>query len=403
MKKVLGTLVIGMLLLVSHLGAGGWNNTLMGCRALGLGAAFVGVADDPSAVFYNPAGLAFQQERLALSLDGFYVMPEHIYTLPNGYTAESRYTTSIPQLFLSYKASERLTLGFGAYIPYAGGGIDWSEKALGFPFKSYLGVLSLTPSLAFQINDWISIGFNLNFYKGFLNVRTRMDPFGPMEADEVGSTLSFGAGLLLRPRENLRFGFSLRAPAKMRLEGTTAITVEAPQIGTVKMKLTSSTEFNLPWDLEAGVAYQPWSNFLLSLSVQYTMWSTLQQVDKTIQNVPFVGTLQEVEVMNFKNILIFHAGCEFRVAEGFYLRAGLGYDRSASPAESLNFTNIDVDKFTLLGGIGYRAGRVTLDFAYVYAQGKERQKSVITPLGFPALERYNMNVNILGLGVTFHF
>jgi long-chain fatty acid transport protein len=133
------------------------------------------------------------------------------------------------------------------------------------------------------------------------------------------------------------------------------------------------------------------------------MWSTLQEVNKTIQNVPLIGTIQEVEVMNFKNILLFHTGCEFQVAEGLYLRAGIGYDRSASPAESLNFTNIDVDKFTLLGGIGYRAGRVTLDFAYVYAQGKEREKSVITATGFPGLERYNMNVNILGLGVTFHF
>lgn len=36
-----------------------YSNYLVGRRALGLGGAFVGLADDPSATFHNPAGLAF--------------------------------------------------------------------------------------------------------------------------------------------------------------------------------------------------------------------------------------------------------------------------------------------------------------------------------------------------------
>jgi len=34
-----------------------------GARAAGMGEAFVGLADDASAVYYNPAGLAYQQGR----------------------------------------------------------------------------------------------------------------------------------------------------------------------------------------------------------------------------------------------------------------------------------------------------------------------------------------------------
>ncbi|MFQ6038753.1 MAG: hypothetical protein ACE5LV_09065, partial [Candidatus Aminicenantales bacterium] len=51
---------IAILGLASGLLGGGWNNTLMGARAIALGAAFAGLADDPSAVYYNPAGLVFQ-------------------------------------------------------------------------------------------------------------------------------------------------------------------------------------------------------------------------------------------------------------------------------------------------------------------------------------------------------
>ncbi|MFK7872696.1 MAG: hypothetical protein AB8C84_05920 [Oligoflexales bacterium] len=36
-----------------------YSNVLIGDRAIGLGGAFVGVSDDASGVFYNPAGLAF--------------------------------------------------------------------------------------------------------------------------------------------------------------------------------------------------------------------------------------------------------------------------------------------------------------------------------------------------------
>lgn len=403
MRKGVIVFSLGILFLSTQAWSGGWNNTLMGCRALGLGAAFVGVADDPSAIFYNPAGLALLEDRLALSIDGFYVDPKHIYTLPNGYTAESNYTTTIPQLFLSYKTSERMSVGFGAFIPYAGGGIDWQAKDLGFPFKSSLGIISFTPNLSYQISQDLSVGFNLNFYRGYLNVRTEMIPLGLIEEDEVGSSLSFGFGLLYRPTEKLNLGFTLRAPAKMKLQGTTTAIVSAPELGQMKMKLDSATEFNLPWDVEIGFAYHLWPNFLVSFSAQYTMWSVLDKVSKTIENVPIMGTIQEEEKLNFKNILVLHSGCELRLTRGLYVRAGIGYDRSASPEKSLNFTNIDVDKISFLGGIGYQTNNISLNFAYISAQGKEREKMVMTPLGFPGLETYNLNVNILGLGITFHF
>ena len=36
-----------------------YHNIILGDRAMGLGGAFVGVSDDASGVYYNPAGLGF--------------------------------------------------------------------------------------------------------------------------------------------------------------------------------------------------------------------------------------------------------------------------------------------------------------------------------------------------------
>jgi long-chain fatty acid transport protein len=377
--------------------AGGWNNTLMGCRAISMGGAFSGVADDPSAIFFNPAGIVFQKQNFNLSIDGFYVWPTHEYTLPTGKKAQSKYNSPLPQIFMTYRMSDKVTLGFGVFVPYAGGGVDWKKEELGTPFKSTLGIYSLTPSLAYQVSEKLSLGFVLNFYRGVLSVDTEMGSFGPMSEEENGSALSAGFGLMYKPTEKIGLGFSLRGPATLKISGTTSI-----NFGTMKLDLDSDTTFNLPWDLEVGFSYRFTESFLFSTSAEYTMWSTLDKVKKTIKDVPLSGDMNVDEVMDFENILILRAGFEYLLPQGVFLRAGVGLDQSATPDSALNINNIDVDKVTLLGGIGYKAGKMQIDAAYAYALGKERQRKFAS-FGLPLIEKYNLNVFILGIGVTFSF
>jgi long-chain fatty acid transport protein len=379
----------------------------MGARAIAMGAAFAGVADDPSAIYYNPAGLAFQNKKLSLSIDGFYIMPTHEYVSPVGSSVKSQYNSSVPQVFITYQTSERLTIGFGAYVPYAGGGVEWSEGQLPIPLlKSYLGVVSLTPTLSYQVNEKLSLGLNINFYRSVFEVDTVAESLGAMKTEESGSSLSAGFGLMYKPTERVSFGMSVRGPAKMTLTGKTTISVEVPGLGDVAFDLDSETRFNLPWDIEVGFSYKFSEKFLLTTSAQYTMWSTMNTLDKTIKNVPredfSTYDIQQSEPMNFKDILIVRAGMEYLISGGLALRAGLGLDRAATPAEYLNVANIDVDKFTLLGGIGYTTGRMRIDFAYILALGKEQQKKEFTPpFGLPGT--YNLSASIVGLGVTYAF
>lgn len=396
-KRVLSFL-FSLILIFTSLQAGGWNNTLMGWRALGLGGAFVGVADDPSAIFYNPAGLVFQREVFNLSIGGFSIWPTHEYVMPMGTKAYSNYNVSLPQVFLSYRTSPKVTLGVGFYVPYAGGGIDWKEEELGIPFKSTTGVYSITPTLAYHLNEKLSLGFCLNFYGSSMNVETRTAESGPLKSEESGSAVSGGLGVLFKPTEKIGLGLSIRGPARMKLSGKTWLTITVPQLGLLNLELNSETRFNLPWDVELGFSYRISEDILFSTSAQYTMWSALDKVEKTIKNIPVQGDLETFEPMNFKDILIWRAGLEYHLFGGVFLRGGIGLDRYATPAETLDFKNIDVDKVTLLGGVGYRTGRMQIDFIYAYAQGKERETTVSSCPG-----KYNLDVSLMGLGVTFSF
>lgn len=393
---------LGLFFVISvSLWAGGWNNTLMGCRALALGG-FTGVADDPSAIFYNPAGLAFQRQDFNFTIGGFYIWPTHEYVLPDGSRAQSKYNSSVPQIFLSYRTSDKVTIGFGAYVPYAGGGVDWKEEDLGIPFKTVLGIYTLTPAIAYQVSEKLSLGFNINIYRAVLDINTEIAPFMPLKSEESGSALSAGFGLLFRPNEKIGIGLGIRGPAKMKLSGKTSLPIPIPDMGMVTLDFDSETSFNLPWDIEVGFSYRLADNFLFSTSAQYTMWSALDKVEKTIINIPLPEASKTVEKMDFKNILIWRTGVEYVLPQGIALRAAFGFDRSATPEETLDFKNIDVDKFILLGGIGYRTGKMQIDFVYLYANGKEREKTS-TAFGFPLTERYNLDALIMGLGVTFSF
>ncbi len=393
---------LAFFMIVSGLWAGGWNNTLMGARAMALGGAFAGLADDPSAIYHNPAGVVFQNENFNFSVDGFYIWPVHDFTTNLGINAQSKFNSALPQIFFTYRMNERVTIGFGAYVPYAGAGVDWKRADLGVPLKSSMAVISLTPSIAYQVNEKLSVGINLNFYRGILDLKTEMESFGPISSEESGSSITAGFGLMYRPSERIGIGLSVRGPANMNLSGKTSITSFLPGLGTLNLKLDSETRFKLPWDLELGFSYRAADNLVLTAGAQYTMWSILDEVEKTIKNVPVIGDLKEVEDLNFNNILILHAGLEYVLPGGIALRGGVGLDRYASPEQTLSPTNIDVNKVSLIGGIGYRTGRTQIDFVYIHAQGKEREKTT-TQYGFPLVERFNLNVSVIGMGITFSF
>lgn len=402
MRKRTASICILLLLSVSSLGAGGWNNTLMGIRALGIGAAFVGIADDPSGIYYNPAGLILENQSLNFSINGIYIMPTHQYTVDNILSARSKNNTGIPQIFITYRASERIILGFGMFVPYAGGGVDWSAADIGAALSSHLGVISYTPSLSYRISEKFSLGININLYRGIFELNADTDLMGRLKTEESGSSLSASVGLMYKPNDRWRLGLSVRGPAKMTLTGKTLYTESVPGLGNVRFGSDSETAFNLPWDIELGFMHKFSDRLLLSTSAQYTLWSTLDKVTKTFKNIPGIGDLVEVEEMNFKDILIMRVGLEYMIPAGVFLRGGIGMDRAATPPEYLSINNIDVDKLTLLGGVGYRSGNMEINFVYVYANGKETERTN-TDYGFPLTESYNLNASIFGMGVTFSF
>ncbi len=100
----------------------------LGARATGMGTAFIATADDGTALFYNPAGIAFQPGR-RMEMDGLVVVglfrffpsstPEGQVVPVNGYSGSIKpHFIPIPSMYATQQINPKMTFGFGLFTPF---------------------------------------------------------------------------------------------------------------------------------------------------------------------------------------------------------------------------------------------------------------------------------------------
>jgi long-chain fatty acid transport protein len=186
MKKIqLSLLLLTILSLSASLFAGGFALSGVGSRATSMGGAFRGLADDATAMYWNPAGLANLEEN-QIDLGGTFIMPSGTWdptgtalTGVPGFSAKAfeaeKSLRSFPNLFVTMAKHPRLKYGLGVFVPY-GLGTTWDLYKLpsnktylpGFPekeFKSSISVIDIHPSVSYQLLPSLSAGLGLSVFQ----------------------------------------------------------------------------------------------------------------------------------------------------------------------------------------------------------------------------------------------
>jgi len=172
MKKGLLVLFLISIFAVSSLFANGLSLNSIGARALGMGGAMVGLADDPTAIYWNPAGLAGQNSSLyAFGTD---IIPFGTYKFATyGIDAKTKTNNyASPNLFANYNMG-KLALGLGIFVP-AGLGAEYKGADLipisgeDLEWMSKIAVIDIAPTVAYKINDMFSFGLTGNIFYGYV-------------------------------------------------------------------------------------------------------------------------------------------------------------------------------------------------------------------------------------------
>jgi long-chain fatty acid transport protein len=319
--------------------------------------AFAATADDPSAMFYNPAGNAFI-DRFTLEVGGFAILRptarlDGISPYPgDGYSAsmsKSPYGIGHGYAVLPLSDSVKLSAGF------------WTPNGLGVPWqnpdtfagrfinqRNDIRQIAVSAQLAVKLSDSVAIGAGPEFR--FTDVRlseniSAVNPFTQRVVDIAHVSIvsagepvkvGFAAGLLIKPCDRVRLGISYHSHMDVDLNGPASfgqIPTGSPQFdAAVAQSLPfgkgaqARTTLQFPSVTMFGIAYEVTPRLTLEADGNYTTWKVFDQTVLQIDGLP-----DTTLVHNWENTWTLRAGLTYKVGSRSWVAGGFVYDQTPQP------------------------------------------------------------------------
>ena len=365
-------------------------------EATARGDAFTATADNPSAIYYNPAGITqIPGDNFLVGAYGIYLQSK--YSPANGDTFRTKdQPQAAPQIFYTHAFDKvPVTLGVGLYAPF-GFALQWPDNA---PFRQMalrggITYVTLNPVLAWRISDTLSIaaGLNVNYARADLENGILPFSFPPNRFTFKGDGYSagFNLGLMWQPTKQHSFGFSYHSESKMDLSGQS--TVALP---TLVHDTHASTEFTFPQFMEAGYSFRPTPDWNFEADIDWADWHqlktlTLAQANSSSVSLPF----------NWRSSFIYEAGVTRYLPKGYRVSAGYIFSQNSVPDSSFNPLVPDSNRNIFSAGVGQTNGSFSWDLAYQFAYGPDR---AVNNTSFVDDGTYRFISHAISLSFGYHF
>ena len=255
---------------------GAFNDIGVGARPLGLGGAFVALADDSNAANYNAAGLA-------------YVNNIHL-----GATYAQRFSGLVNYSIIASVIPVGRLGAIGADVGFLSehSGI-YNEQTFRF-------------SYARTVIKQIGIGVNLKYFSTSYDEANESVKENPYFAQTSSSTFSFDIGLMAKPIDDLHIGIS------------------AENLVPADISISEAETDTIPQNIRAGIVYRLES--IAEMSAQ----------GEAISNV-LKNTLAIVELNARDGVVTTRGGVEIWINNAIAVRGGFGMISDDNSATTVNF------------------------------------------------------------------
>lgn len=349
-----------------------------GARAAGMGTAFLAVADDPSSIIYNPAGLIRSK---GTNIYGGItpLIISSTYKSNSGAKEETEFQVFYPpHLYLSSDLGMKDTvLGVGLYSPFGIGGRKWSKEGLTryISTRSEIGTYSINPTLARQVSQALSVGAGIDYMKAVSKAESMIDQSavgagdGEVSLDGDGSGWGYNVGALYQI-DRVSIAAAYRSGIKVDIRGTATLEKIAPAVqplfaGAASFDTGVSTTLDFPDIWSLGVAFSPTGRLTLALDYELVRWSVADQMTLDFDNeVPAAGFVDRTTRLDWKDSSQIKAGAEYHLNDRLSLRGGYAYVGTFVPDHTLDPGNPDSDQHNFAFGFGYRKNRTVIDAFY---------------------------------------
>lgn len=414
MRKLL--LLALMLVSTAAVYAGGYRVSLQGQRSLAMGHTGVAVVNNAEIAFFNPAGLVYLENKLNVAVGASGVFSDVAWQ--NEQYGQSSGTDS-PMgtpfyAYISYKATDWLSIGLAAYTPY-GSTVEWPTDWAGSHLVNNIDLqaIYIQGLVSIKLSEYFSIGGGPIYATGSVNFnrnlnRTLTDIEGNranVTVDASGVTdWGWSAGFMFNPSENFRVGFNYRSEIIFDAEDGTATFENVPNTPLANFEDTAiSASLPMPAELAVGFSYGFCDKWLFAFDYNRTFWDVYDSLDIDFAN-PDIPDSQNPR--NYKNSNTYRFGLQYEATSKLALRAGYYIDES--PVQAGYFApetpRNDAQGFT--GGISFNISpRLAIDASFLYIKFEEIEASYdyYTENGqqVPFGGRYKSNAFVPGLGITY--
>jgi long-chain fatty acid transport protein len=373
--------------------------------AYGQGASFAGIAagGDLSAMYWNPAVMTqFAGIQSSVVASGIFGSAKNTPEgAPLGFlggTGNVADPALVPSGYFSYQLSPNFWIGMSFNAPF---GLAESFPAVwaGAQYASgdsHLRTYNAAPSIAWAINNWISVGAGVQIQ--FADAALRRSPipgFAQATLEGDGWGLGFTAGLTLTPTPTTTIGLGWRSSISQKIEGTLAL---PPLLPTVSV----DTKVKLPDIVSLGIRQSLNPQWTLLGTIEWSHWS---QIGTSTVN----GALTPTTIaFNYDDGWFFALGAEYQWTPALALRAGVAYE--ISPVTDAVRTPLvpDNDRIWLSTGLSWNLTRaLKLDLAYSHIFVKDANINLpFTPGLIPLLGysgRVDAHVDIVTIGLSYRW
>ncbi|MBT8342995.1 MAG: hypothetical protein HKP58_19115 [Desulfatitalea sp.] len=390
MKRLIcSILLLSILTCTIKVFAAAYTVPTIGTKGMGMASAFTAVADDPTAIMYNSAGLTQLKEGqtyLYGDVNLTYTTSEFSFsefttggvTYPGDDSSLNMFVQSIE--FYAARSFGNFAGGVAVYPAYGTGGFSFDNvtapSLMGTVrhMTSASGYFSFTGALACKLTPNLSVGVTGEVLYGLFESKTERDitiPAGPLAGTYDfalkqegngfgGSRANFGILYAISP--NLKIGENIKTPTKFTIEGTQTVSGNP---GITTLPANGETDYisqnGLPWEFNTGISYDVTPEFTVSLVHWFRLYS---QVSSD------VGLAAPTSEKTCDDIHNFGAGANWKVSPVLQLRAGVMYNTELIKTEYLTagFNNLNA-AISPSAGVSYNLTQnteISLAFQYTH-------------------------------------
>ncbi len=312
----------------------------------------------------------------------------------------------VPEFYLVHRFTENLYGTLSVTAPW-GLESDYEADWIGNmqAMRSYLFTVDVNPSIAYKVNDWLTINGGVSCQFAYCTLSSMMPASAGMPSaykiDLTGQGWSVGGnvGFTIQYAPDGRFGFQWRSAVEHTLTGNAHINGNTIYKGI-------SADMHMPHTFTFGV-YQRLrgclSQFAVMADYSYTMWSAFDEL-----YVPEMG-LRVPE--NWKDTSRVSVGLHYypEQIKDLTLRFGVCFDESPVRSATERTARIPcADRLWLSTGIGYTYKNFSIDlsYSYIFVLGNtdiSRSETIGGMLPTHLEGNYFAHIHVLGIQLGMKF